>query len=115
MSVQHFIPIDRVKYLMRTCARYFDEKASEREIDDCIGDLLGAEAVESGSAELQATASYYAGTLRRELAEKILLKLIEIAPAMFELDSGGSSLPAAGAQLAWVISDAFLKAEGAQS
>ena len=48
---------------------------------------------------------------RRELAEKILLKLIEIAPQAFKLDDANSLTLGNGAELAWWIADAFLKAE----
>jgi hypothetical protein len=58
------------------------------------------------------TGYHNAETLRRELAEKILLKLIEIAPTAFETDAAGSVLPEEGIKLAWSIADAFLKAEG---
>lgn len=51
---------------------------------------------------------------RRELAEKILLKLIEIAPQVFKIDDPYSATLGNGAELAWWIADAFLKAEGTQ-
>ena len=49
-------------------------------------------------------------TVRRELAEKILLKLIEISPGVgfFAGDSAGDG---EGVRVAWSIADAFLKAE----
>lgn len=51
-------------------------------------------------------------TSRRELAERILLKLIEIGPAMYQIRREGEWLPAAeGTRLAWAIADAFMKAE----
>jgi hypothetical protein len=43
---------------------------------------------------------------RRELAEKILLKLIEVSPAATMANEEGE-----GIRLAWQIADAFLKAE----
>ena len=46
---------------------------------------------------------------RRALAERILLKLIEIAPTGFDSDVVSSG---EGAKLAWSIADAFLKHEG---
>lgn len=48
---------------------------------------------------------------RRELAEKVLLKLIEIAPQAFKLDDANSLTLGNGVELAWWIADAFLKAE----
>jgi hypothetical protein len=44
---------------------------------------------------------------RRELAEKILLKLIEISAAFATLPDANNE----GVKLAWQIADAFLKAE----
>lgn len=43
---------------------------------------------------------------RRDLAEKILLKLIEVSPAATMASEEGE-----GIRLAWQIADAFLKAE----
>jgi hypothetical protein len=55
----------------------------------------------------------YQSILRRTLAEKILLKLIEIAPQMMELERkwlmGNHEHP--DAKLAWELADAFLRAE----
>jgi hypothetical protein len=50
---------------------------------------------------------WHADFVRRELAEKILLKLIEVSPAA-TLTSGKDG---EGIRLAWDIADAFLKAE----
>jgi hypothetical protein len=105
------IPVERVKQLMTACAQYFDDKASEREVQNCVDDLVGGALADLSNAEraLQASVAYYASTSRRELAEKILLKLIEIAPTAF--DNTNSESPNEGARLAWSIADAFLKAE----
>jgi hypothetical protein len=46
------------------------------------------------------------GISRRALAEKILLKLIEVSPAASMASEEGE-----GIRLAWQIADAFLKAE----
>lgn len=57
----------------------------------------------------------YETILRRTLAEKILLKLIEITPQMMELDGAGP-LPVDCphlSKLAWEFADAFLRAENA--
>jgi hypothetical protein len=45
-------------------------------------------------------------TRRRELAEKVLLKLIEVSPAATMASEEGE-----GIRLAWRIAEAFLKAE----
>jgi hypothetical protein len=53
--------------------------------------------------------------LRRTLAEKILLKLIEITPQMMKLDGVGplsADCPRLS-KLAWEFADAFLRAENA--
>ena len=55
----------------------------------------------------------YETILRRTLAEKILLKLIEITPQMMELDgtvSLSTDCPRLS-KLAWEFADAFLRAE----
>lgn len=52
---------------------------------------------------------------RRELAEKILLKLVEMSPNVIFgwKDSGDGTVPdGEGSKLAWAIADAFLKHEG---
>lgn len=107
------IPVERVKQLMTACAQYFDDKASEREVQNCVDDLVGGALADLSNAEraLQASVAYYASTSRRELAEKVLLKLIEIAPQVFEIDDPDSATLGNGAELAWSIADAFLKVE----
>jgi hypothetical protein len=40
------LPVETVRLLLTHCARYFDEKASEREIRTCVDDLIGGAIVE---------------------------------------------------------------------
>jgi hypothetical protein len=57
------------------------------------------------AAEIEAVRNYS----RRDLAEKILLKLIEISPTLrFDADSPETG---EGIRMAWRIADAFLRAE----
>jgi hypothetical protein len=49
-------------------------------------------------------------TVRRELAEKILLELVRMSPTALVRSADDSAV--GGAKLAWSIADAFLKAEG---
>jgi hypothetical protein len=48
---------------------------------------------------------------RRELAERILLQLLAVSPAIYQLERDGPTLLEGGPQLAWSIADAFLRAE----
>jgi hypothetical protein len=97
------IPVERVKQLLTVCAQYFNENATDREIQNWIDDLVGAELADLRGSEVLPDLT------RRELAKEILLKLIEIAPTAF--DNANSESPNEGARLAWSIADAFLKAE----
>lgn len=56
------------------------------------------------------TPLHYPDIGRRVLAEKILLKLIEISPSMGFI-TGDSVKDGEGVRVAWSIADAFLKAE----
>lgn len=40
------LPLETVRLIMTQCARYFDEKASEQEIKNCVEDLIGGAIVE---------------------------------------------------------------------
>jgi hypothetical protein len=59
-----------------------------------------------GACGTQIPVSRIAANRRAELAEKILLKLIEVSPAATMASEEGE-----GIRLAWQIADAFLKAE----
>jgi hypothetical protein len=100
---------------------YFDINYALRLLRDgatvAIENIEIARVVEGELHQLRAAKPAADTSTRRELAEKILLKLIEIAPtSIYETAGVDELLPAAvGAKMAWEIADAFLKAEGSRS